>query len=48
LKPEAAARRAVYALIAPTTCSGRSSATAARNREPGEAEEEILVGVDMA
>ena len=41
LKPEAAAIRAAYALIDPTTCSGRSSATAARKRAPGE-----LIGDD--
>src|SRR5208283_3414868 len=41
LNPEASASRAAYALMAPTTCSGRSAATAARNRAPGE-----LMGVD--
>src|SRR5271154_1050654 len=36
LNPQAAAILAVNALIAPTTCKGRSAATAARNRAPGD------------
>jgi hypothetical protein len=37
LNPQAAAILADNALMAPTTCKGRSAATAARNRAPGEA-----------
>src|SRR5580698_11549552 len=36
LKPQAAAMRAVNAVMAPTICSGFSAATAARRRAPAE------------
>jgi hypothetical protein len=47
LNPLAAASRALKAVMAPTTCKGRSSISAARSRAPGELAAEGAFDVAM-